>query len=153
MAERRSQASRSRSARDGIVQAALGIFALKGYTASSMDDLCLAAGCSKGGLYHHFPSKRAVLSAVVDQIAADGRLLPSIGRPGGDAIDRILLEVWAEAARDAELRTQLREAYEARVANNLGTLGLIELLRIGTVIQLLMRQTGAAEAATAEQVA
>jgi len=139
------QALRSQATRDQIAQAALTVFALKGYSAASMDDVCLAAGCSKGGLYHHFPTKAAVLSGVVDRLIQNGALLPPF-RPVPElpetAIGRVLIEVWAEAARDPALRAQLRAGYEQRLDASLagaegGKLG--EILRIGTLIQLLTR--------------
>jgi len=73
---RRTQAARSQHARDQIAQAALTVFALKGFAASSMDDICMAAGCSKGGLYHHFPTKSAVLGGVVERLLVQRALLP-----------------------------------------------------------------------------
>lgn len=144
MAERRTQAARSQTARDQIVQAALTVFALKGYTAASMDDVCLAAGCSKGGLYHHFPTKSAVLAGVVDRLSARDELMPPFD-PGAEsvappALGRVLLEVWAEAGRDGALRERLRAGYEARLDESIraeGNLG--DILRIGTLIQLLTR--------------
>ncbi len=113
------QAQRSQSARDQITQAALTVFALKGYAAASMDDVCMAAGCSKGGLYHHFPSKQAILAGVVERLTASGALLPPFQAAEGQlalpaaAIGRVLLEIWAEASHDAELRQLLRAGYEA----------------------------------------
>ena len=98
---RRTQAARSKATRDQIVQSALTVFALKGYAASSMDDICLAAGCSKGGLYHHFRTKLAVLSGVVERLGQTGGLLPPFvaGTMQADAMGRVLIEIWAEAAR------------------------------------------------------
>lgn len=146
LTERRTQAARSRTARDAIVQAALTVFALKGYTAASMDDVRLAAGCSKGGLYHHFNTKSAVLSAVVERLAAANALMPPVQPVGGiaslapSAIGRILIEIWAEASRDDALRRQLMASYEARLASSLaGAGGIADILRIGTLIQLLTR--------------
>ncbi len=143
METRRSQAARSQAARDQIVQAALTVFALKGYAASSMDDICLAAGCSKGGLYHHFQAKAAVLSGVVESLAARGALLPPLDGDAtlaAPALGRVLLEAWAEAARDAGLREQLRVGYERMLEASLSAEGgLARLLRIGTLIQLLTR--------------
>jgi AcrR family transcriptional regulator len=137
---------RSQAARDQIVQAALTVFALKGYTAASMDDVCLAAGCSKGGLYHHFPTKSAVLVAVVDRLAATGALVPpfAVGPATGTltppALGRVLIEVWAEASRDERLRAQLRAGYEAQMDASLQREGdITDILRIGTLIQLLTR--------------
>ena len=140
------QAVRSQNARTQIVQAALTIFAFKGYTAASMDDICLAAGCSKGGLYHHFPSKATVLSAVVERLVSTGALLPpfeaaegAVGLPSA-GIGRVLIEVWSEASRDAGLRAQLRAGYEARFDATLrNAKDLTEILRIGTLVQLLTR--------------
>jgi AcrR family transcriptional regulator len=121
----------------------LTVFALKGYAASSMDDICLAAGCSKGGLYHHFRTKSAVLSGVVDRLAARGALLPPLDADAtlaAPALGRVLLDVWTESARDAGLREQLRAGYEHMVDASPGAEGgLARLLRIGTLIQLLTR--------------
>lgn len=150
MTERRTQAARTQSARDQIVQAALTVFALKGYAAASMDDICLAAGCSKGGLYHHFSTKGAVLAGVVDKMAATGALVPPMPVPDASAapLGRVLIEIWAECARDAQLRDRLRAGYEAQLDRHLiedggGTPltpaveGLSQILRIGTLIQML----------------
>jgi AcrR family transcriptional regulator len=145
---RRTQAARSQHARDQIVQAALTVFALKGYAASSMDDICMAAGCSKGGLYHHFPTKAAVLSGVVDRLSTQGGLLPPLAAAGvvdaPRALGRVLIEIWTEASRDDGLRTRLRAGYEAQLDLRLqdpersdGTLATI--LRIGALIQMLTR--------------
>lgn len=142
------QAIRSQIARDNIVQAALTVFALKGYAAASMDDVCMAAGCSKGGLYHHFRTKNAVLRGVVGRLVQTGALLPPLAVPEGSgalpasAVGRVLIEVWAEAARDPELRAQLRAGYEAHLETSMQApngLRLSELLRIGALIQLLTR--------------
>jgi AcrR family transcriptional regulator len=43
-------------ARD-ITQAALGVFAQKGYNGASVDDIAVAAGIAKGTVYEYFPSK------------------------------------------------------------------------------------------------
>lgn len=51
--------------KDEIIAAAAELFCSKGYAATSMDDVRELAKVSKGGLYHHFPSKESVLHAVV----------------------------------------------------------------------------------------
>jgi len=43
--------------RTNILMAARGLFATKGYTATSIDEICTATGYSKGSLYYHFKSK------------------------------------------------------------------------------------------------
>jgi AcrR family transcriptional regulator len=142
------QATRSQTARDNITQAALTVFALKGYGSASMDDVCMAAGCSKGGLYHHFRTKSAVLRGVVGRLAQDGSLLPSAAASDGAgalpaaSVGRVLVDVWAEAARDAQLRAQLGAYYETRLGARAAAtdgFGLSEILRIGSLIRLLTR--------------
>jgi AcrR family transcriptional regulator len=145
MEPRRTQAARSRAARDQIVQAALTVFSLKGYTAASMEDISLAAGCSKGGLYHHFRTKSAVLASVVDLLADRGALLPPTPAVATSAsgTGRVLLEAWSEAARDPGLRDRLREGYERMLSDRMtAAFDLSALLRIGTLIQLLTRGEG-----------
>src|SRR5436190_4511894 len=43
--------------REGIMRAAVELFAERGYHASSIDDIARAAGISKALIYEHFPSK------------------------------------------------------------------------------------------------
>src|SRR6187431_2852181 len=52
-----------------IVQSALEIFAREGYHATSMDAIAAAASVSKGALYHHFPGKLDLFSALVDEFS------------------------------------------------------------------------------------
>jgi len=44
-------------AKDKILNAALSVIRRKGYAASTVDDLCAAAGITKGAFFHHFKSK------------------------------------------------------------------------------------------------
>ncbi len=45
------------SARTKLLDAALGAIRTKGYAATTVDDLCSAAGVTKGAFFHHFQSK------------------------------------------------------------------------------------------------
>ncbi len=54
------------SARARLLQAALTIIRAKGYSATSIDDLCTAAGVTKGAFFHHFPTKEALAVAAAD---------------------------------------------------------------------------------------
>lgn len=51
---------RTGSAREKILEAALVLVRTKGFTATTVDDLCLAAGVTKGAFFHHFASKEAL---------------------------------------------------------------------------------------------
>lgn len=65
--------------RDRILDAALDVFARKGYHRAIVDDIVRASGTSKGAVYHHFPNKEAVFLALVDAFAA--RLAAAVARP------------------------------------------------------------------------
>jgi TetR/AcrR family transcriptional repressor of nem operon len=54
------------SARDKILAAALSVIRTKGYAATSVDDLCAAAGVTKGAFFHHFKSKDDLAVAAAD---------------------------------------------------------------------------------------
>ncbi len=57
-----------------ILQAAACCFVEKGYHSASMQDVAKAAGLTKGGLYHHFPSKDAIRDALMAQFLDLDRL-------------------------------------------------------------------------------
>ena len=59
-------ASVKQSAKDKILEAALSVIRAKGYAATSVDDLCTAAGVTKGAFFHHFDSKEALAVAAAD---------------------------------------------------------------------------------------
>ncbi|MEM9194255.1 MAG: helix-turn-helix domain-containing protein [Myxococcota bacterium] len=51
-----------------LLVAARRMFRDVGYDRTSMDDLCAAAGLTRGALYHHFGGKAGLLEAVVVEI-------------------------------------------------------------------------------------
>jgi AcrR family transcriptional regulator len=107
--------------RTAIVDAAAGCFAEKGFERTTTADICRAAGISSGSLFHYFPSKRAVFTAIFTDDAAETaerletaakagdplaalldvveELAGQIAQPG---VVRIVLEAAAQAARDDE---------------------------------------------------
>jgi TetR/AcrR family transcriptional repressor of nem operon len=48
------------------LEAALKILRAKGYGATTVDELCVAAGVTKGAFFHHFTSKEALAAAAAD---------------------------------------------------------------------------------------
>ncbi|CAI9416804.1 HTH-type transcriptional repressor NemR [Pleomorphomonas sp. T1.2MG-36] len=53
-------------ARAKLLDAALSVIRHKGYSASTVDELCAAAGVTKGAFFHHFRSKDALGVAAAD---------------------------------------------------------------------------------------
>lgn len=56
--------------RQQLLDVALRLFATKGYTATTMDDIADAAGVTKPLLYQHFDSKRALYMELVEAVAS-----------------------------------------------------------------------------------
>ena len=73
-----------------LLRAATRVLAQRGYAASGMDEIARAAETSKGGLYFHFPTKQALLAAVVSR--AGGLLLQRVrarmDAAGDDPLER-----------------------------------------------------------------
>ena len=61
---------RTTQARDKLLDAALGVIRAQGYAGTSVDDLCRAAGVTKGAFFHHFPSKEALAVEAAARFAA-----------------------------------------------------------------------------------
>ncbi|MBB6407914.1 TetR/AcrR family transcriptional regulator [Mesorhizobium sangaii] len=56
--------------RNKVLDVAEAAFQARGYHASSLGDLMAAAGVSGGALHHHFPTKKALALAVIDERVA-----------------------------------------------------------------------------------
>ena len=55
-----SNASPKPDARSKLLDVALSMIRTKGYSATKVDDLCAAAGVTKGAFFHHFKTKEAL---------------------------------------------------------------------------------------------
>jgi TetR/AcrR family transcriptional repressor of nem operon len=49
-----------------LLEAALSVIRTKGYSASTVDDICRAAGVSKGSFFHYFADKEALAVAAAE---------------------------------------------------------------------------------------
>jgi AcrR family transcriptional regulator len=58
--------ARGRATRRKVLAAAEALFARRGYEPTTMADVAERAGVGVGTLYHHFPDKRALLLALID---------------------------------------------------------------------------------------
>jgi AcrR family transcriptional regulator len=60
--------------REEILKSARKIFAVKGYSATTMKDFCEETGLSRGGLYRHFSSTKEIMIAMLDSDIIDSRI-------------------------------------------------------------------------------
>lgn len=56
--------------RDNLMEAAFGLVRRQGLSATSVDEICAAAGVSKGAFFHHFRSKEELAAAAANHWSA-----------------------------------------------------------------------------------
>jgi AcrR family transcriptional regulator len=101
MSEVAVRAARDKAAtRERILQAAMAVFAERGYQAASMDEIARRAGSSKGGVYFHFANKQAIFEALIAELVTllESAVREAIGREHG-ALARV------DAALSVVIRT------------------------------------------------
>jgi len=101
------------STSDRILSAALASFATRGYDATSLDALAKGLELTKQSILYWFPSKDAVLEAVIARSAADlsGALETALRGAGTGwvRVEAVVRSVFRLAARQPELLGLLRE--------------------------------------------
>ncbi len=105
MAKRRAETMEEN--RVNLIAAARKIFAEKGYSSASMDELTAEVGLTRGALYHNFGDKRGLLAAVVDQIDSEmASRAQEIGALAEDDWQGLLAEgaAYIEMALDPEVQ-------------------------------------------------
>ena len=99
---RRMVASIEVRSSDRILQSALALFSSRGYDATSVREICEAAGITKPTLYHFYGSKEGVYRALVDGVLEDFRSqLTQQLEQSGPVVARLkrVARVYFEAAR------------------------------------------------------
>jgi TetR/AcrR family transcriptional regulator, transcriptional repressor for nem operon len=81
--------------RTRILDAAEALALEQGFAATSVDEVIAAAPTTKGGFFHHFPSKQALARALVERyVAADLKLLDDllarVEAESDDPLDQLL---------------------------------------------------------------
>lgn len=80
------------TARTKLIDAAHLLVRRQGYSATTVDEICGAAGVTKGAFFHHFPSKEALAVAAAEQWTA--RAAPLFELPAytrfEDPLDRLI---------------------------------------------------------------
>src|SRR5215469_15209960 len=91
-----------------LLQAALALFADKGYEGTSVRDIARSVGLSESGLYAHFSGKRAIFDAVFARLGPLSAIaaLDDLENPHGDPpavvrslVARVMTDWSAPAAR------------------------------------------------------
>jgi AcrR family transcriptional regulator len=65
--KRRRQSERTERSRAQIQAAALKLFSRHGYNGTSIRDIAQAARASTGNVYHHFPDKESIFTALIEE--------------------------------------------------------------------------------------
>ena len=98
--------------RDRVVDAALSAFGIRGYDATSLDEVAAEVGVTKQAILYHFPNKEELLRASVEVAANElGVALSRAAARAGEGFDRIEALVRATfslAARRPEVLGLLR---------------------------------------------
>lgn len=110
VAQKGSRPPRADNRLPELLDAAARLFAERGYAATSMRDIALAANMLSGSLYYHFPSKDELLLAVYSAGVEE------LEKAAGDAVARES-DPWLrlEALCRAHLETVLRDSDYAQV--------------------------------------
>ena len=123
--------------RQKIVATARDLMLARGYGATSVDEICTAAGVSKGSFYHFFATKEVLGLAVLDAFYAEGGetvrqgACVDIGDPVErrlglfDHLEEMAPQFWRRGCLMGNFATELAEsnpAIRTRVAEMLGEL-------------------------------
>ncbi|MGD0699689.1 MAG: TetR/AcrR family transcriptional regulator [Trebonia sp.] len=109
--------------RQTVLRRAIDLFNRQGYDATSVGDLARELGLAKSAIYHHFPSKEALLSAALDE-ALDGLTA---------AVDTALAATEIDAYQ--RLRAVVRESAEI-LAKRLPAVTLLLRVRGNSEVEL-----------------
>ena len=109
-----------------LLDAAIRVIRSKGYCATRIEDICEAAGLTKGSFFHHFDSKEALALAAADYWIEDtGAFFASAPyHESADPVDRLLAYVdFRKALLKGELAeftcligTMVQEVYDTHPA-------------------------------------
>lgn len=93
--------------RQALVAAAAEVFEREGYARATVDEVCERAGVTKGALYGHFGSKKALAVAVLDVRAAEwARTRERLQRQHRSPL-QVLVDLGYAAQRDQEVERRL----------------------------------------------
>lgn len=163
----RPPTTEGRETRRRTLDAALDLFAARGFAGTTMREIARAVGVRESALYNHFPSKEAIFEALLSELGPGGalRLVESLDveslvakgpRAALREVAHKLVSLWAEPKELQFARIMLSDGARLSVrgslqpegvllrARTLGTMLLSELVR-----RKLVRRVDPATAAAA----
>ncbi len=89
-----------------LLDAAEALMLSKGFAATSVDEICHAAGVTKGSFFHYFSNKEALATAVLSHFNEKQQGLFGAIEGIEDPLDRVyaLLDACADRARDPDMK-------------------------------------------------
>lgn len=114
---RMSRAERKEMTRELLLDAAIEVFADKGYHGASLDDVADAAGFTKGAVYSNFTRKSDLFRALLEREAGryDQALTQTVSKVPLELLPDVAAELLAAPEADQETQTLLVEFWLAAV--------------------------------------
>jgi AcrR family transcriptional regulator len=124
-----ARTERAERTRRRILDAACHCFAASGYAKTTVEEIALQAGVSKGLVYHHFRGKEQILEAVLERTLADWDA--ATGRPSGSvpqaveitARRRVCRKICARSVNDPRFADMCGAAVRRSLGNPRGAGG------------------------------
>ncbi|MHC2297154.1 TetR/AcrR family transcriptional regulator [Rhizobium mongolense] len=145
----RNNRERTDATRTALLDAARALFVDRGYAETATPNIVAAANVTRGALYHHFPDKKALFTAVVERegaaVASEIEKRSSATSSARDAIlagaaayfgamavpgrTRLLLLQAPALVNEDQVESTLRSGLSALLATS-GSLGLVDPLTV-----------------------
>ena len=107
--------ARRAGTREAIMDAAAELFAARGVTSTSIDDIATAAGIAKGSIYYNFESKAGLVEQIMarsSSVLATALTAAVEGRSGTDLRDEVVRVLLRLAQKhSSELRVMVTEMF------------------------------------------
>jgi TetR/AcrR family acrAB operon transcriptional repressor len=108
-----ARTDRSERTRQRLLDAAGHCFAAAGYAKTTVEEIALQAGVSKGLVYHHFHGKEQILEAVLERTLADwDQASRTAGWPEGESVLQGLAEMHRAGLRYARENPLVRALFQ-----------------------------------------
>jgi AcrR family transcriptional regulator len=117
--DRRTQAERSATTQQALVDATIELLIERGWAATTAVAVCDRAGCTRGALVHHYPSLSALLAHALESLYSDLTdtdhappatlvgVVDAVWRVASDPRFKAVIEAWSAAGNDPELAAEL----------------------------------------------